>query len=261
MPSLADINSQWGDTFDQVAQKYGLDPDLFRAIALQENVKPSYNNPLGRSSDSGPYHYTADQGVAAIDHQAKLLTDPNGPYRDFVASGNIYDLAKVYSPVGAKNDVYGTNASEPAGIALNLAKIKGQSDPVYSVGAPASGTVSADTTGTAPTTTAPDPVLAQRIKALQAAMSLTSGATDSGSPYSGLNLASLAQPSVGTNWGLINAIQRNRAAQALRMQQALKGGGQMGGQLASLGGKLWGQQPVDTLGTLGDEPLIGSMGV
>jgi hypothetical protein len=33
-------------------------------------------------------------------------------------------LAKVYSPVGAKNDVYGTNADEPAGIIANLARIK-----------------------------------------------------------------------------------------------------------------------------------------
>jgi hypothetical protein len=65
----------------------------------------------------------------------------------------------------------------------------------------------------------------------------------------------------GINWGLIDAIRRNRAAQALQLQQALKGGMQLGGQLAGLGGNLWGQRPVDTLGTLGDEPLIRSMGV
>jgi hypothetical protein len=261
VPSLADINTQWGDTFDQVAQQYGLDPDLFRAIALQENVNPSYNNPLGRSTDSGPYRYNSDQGRAAIEHQAKLLTDPNGPYRDFVASGSIHDLAKVYSPVGAKNDVYGTNASEPHAIASNLAKIKGQSDPIYSVGAPSGPGSSPPATTTAfqpvaaPAVAAPaaatgDPVLAQRIKALQAAMAIFQNASGtspaaaaSGPGYSGLNLASLGSTGGGTgiNYGLIDAIRRNRAAQALQMQQALKGGMQLGGGLVGAGGKLYGQ--------------------
>jgi len=104
---------------------------------------------------------------------------------------------------------------------------------------------------------------------LQAAMGLTPGAATGATPqastdtgYAGLNLAGLGGGGgTGVNWGLIDAIRRNRAVQALKMQQAFKGGGQMGGQLAQLGGKLWGQQPVDTLGMLGDEPLIGSMGV
>jgi hypothetical protein len=255
VPSLTDINNQWGDTFDQVAQQYNLDPDLFRAIALQENVNPSYNNPLGRSSDSGPYHYTSDQGRAAIEHQAQLLTDPNGPYKDFVASGSIHDLAKVYSPVGAKNDVYGTNASEPDAIASHLAKIKGQSDPIYSVGAPGgpgsspAATTAATAPATTPAATAPavattDSVLAQRIKALQAAISVaTSPGAASGPGSYGLNLASMGSTGGGTgiNYGLIDAIRRNRAAQSLQMQQALQGGMQLGGQLVGAGGKLYGQ--------------------
>jgi hypothetical protein len=241
VPSLADINNRWGDTFDQVAQQYGLDPDLFRAIALQENVNPDYNNPLGRSSDSGPYHYTSDQGRAAIEHQAQLLTDPNGPYKDFVASGSIHDLAKVYSPVGAKNDVYGTNASEPDAIASHLARLKGQSDPIYNVGAPG-GPGSSPTATPAATTTAAatsDPVLAQQIKALQAATALSGGAA---SGYSGLNLAPTSgSAGSGINYGIIDAIRRNRAAQALQMQQALKGGMQLGGGLVGAGNKLYDQ--------------------
>jgi hypothetical protein len=105
------------------------------------------------------------------------------------------------------------------------------------------------------------------MKTLQAAMAiyqnaLGTGSQEGSSPYSALNLATLGGGGgMGIDYGLINAIRRNRAAQALKIQQAFKGGSQMGGQLAQLGGKLWGQQPVDTLGTLGDEPLIGSMGV
>jgi hypothetical protein len=126
--ALAAIQSRWGDTFSQVGQKYGLDPDLLLAIAAQENVNPAYNNPLGRSGDSGVYHYGSfDEGAANIENQAKLLTNPNGPYSDFVKTGSVYDLSKVYSPPGAKNDVNQTNASEPSGILANLARIKGTS--------------------------------------------------------------------------------------------------------------------------------------
>jgi hypothetical protein len=119
-----DILSKWSPVFDSIAPKYGLDPDILKAISLQENVNPAYNNPLGRSSKTGVYHYTQEEAASQIEHQVKLLTDPRGYYADFVKSGSIYDLAKVYSPVGAKNDVYGTNADEPAGIIANLARIK-----------------------------------------------------------------------------------------------------------------------------------------
>jgi hypothetical protein len=118
------VLAKWGPVFEQLAPKYGLDPDILKAIALQENVNPKYNNPLGRSDDSGVHHYSEDQAQAQIESQIKLLTNPHGPYADFVKTGNIYDLAKVYSPVGAKNDVYGTNASEPSGIIAGLARLK-----------------------------------------------------------------------------------------------------------------------------------------
>jgi hypothetical protein len=109
------------------------------------------------------------------------------------------------------------------------------------------GSSAATTAATAPAAATPaaattDPV-AQRIKALQAAISATTGpgaASDSG--YSGLNLASLGSAGgTGINYGLIDAIRRNRAAQSLQMQEALKGGMQLGGQLVGAGGKLYGQ--------------------
>jgi hypothetical protein len=123
--AVSDILAKWGPVFDRIAPKYGLDPDILKAIALQENVKPAYNNPLGRSSETGVYKYSPDQAEAMIEHQVQTLTNPNGYYKDFVKSGSIDDLAKVYSPVGAKNDVYGTNSTEASGIQGFLAKIKG----------------------------------------------------------------------------------------------------------------------------------------
>jgi len=255
MPSLADINAQWGDTFDQIGQQYGLDPDLLRAIALQENVNPSYNNPLGRSSDAGVYHYTPEQGQAAIAHQAALLTNPNGPYKDFVQTGNIHDLAKVYSPVGAKNDVYGTNADEPYGIISALDMIKGQTtsgsvrpplaaaqnSPIQTSGAfqpasPAAAMPAAAATGI-------DPALQQRINELQTAMALyqrsamapalaqattpATGAPAAAPGYAGLNLGAMGGMGGGNIMALANAIRQQRAMQALRIQNAANFGGQL----------------------------------
>jgi len=112
----------------------------------------------------------------------------------------------------------------------------------------ATATTPAATTPAATTTAAVtgDPVLAQRIKALKAAMGISDtspGAAASDSGYSGLNLASLGSTGGGTgiNYGLIDAIRRNRAAQALQMQQALKGGMELGGGLVGAGSKLYSQ--------------------
>jgi hypothetical protein len=145
----------------------------------------------------------------------------------------------------------GTPAPESASLAS--ANLSGSPTPLaIQLGSPAA-TTAATAPATAPTvapTVAPaaattDPVLAQRIKAQQAAAAISGanfGTAAGGSGYSGLNLASLGSiGGTGINYGLIDAIRRNRAAQALQMQQALKGGMQLGGQLAGAGGKLYGQ--------------------
>jgi hypothetical protein len=95
---------------------------LLSAIAKQEGVNPKHNNPLGLSTDKGVMTFTPEEGIQRIYHQAALLVNPNGPYHEFAKTRNIDDLAKVWSPVGAVNDIYGTNASEAAGIKANLAK-------------------------------------------------------------------------------------------------------------------------------------------
>jgi len=46
----------------------------------------------------------------SINHMAKTLANPNGPYKGLTT---VDEIAKEYSPVGANNDVYGTNAQWP----------------------------------------------------------------------------------------------------------------------------------------------------
>lgn len=113
----------WESIFRQAEQQYHLRPGLLSAIAHQEAVHHSHNNPLGISPGGGGVatYRTPAQAQRAIFHQAFLLSNPNGPYRNFVRTGNVDDLARVYSPVGARNDIYGTNATEGAGIRQGLA--------------------------------------------------------------------------------------------------------------------------------------------
>jgi hypothetical protein len=236
--TLDQLNTQWGDIFDSVGQRYGLDPDILRAISLQENVNPKYNNPLGRSSNAGVYHYSADQGKTAIGQQARLLTDPNGPYADFVRTGSIHDLAKVYSPVGAKNDVYGTNADEPHGIAAMLAQIKGQSDPIYNVSVPSGGNVPQGTSASAsaplatPATTVPDAQTQALQAQLAAAMASTSQAPTQGpsaaTPAQGPAQNPMSLLSYGMSPQILNAIlQAKKQQQAQVIQSALSSGGSL----------------------------------
>lgn len=131
----------WGPVLADAEDQNDLPEGLLNAIAQQENVDPRHNNPLGLSNDAGVHSFTPDEALQHIYKQAQLITDPNGPYAAFARSGDIRDLAKVWSPVGAANDIYGTNATEAAGIAANMpTKGKGRilsSDPT--AGAPASG--------------------------------------------------------------------------------------------------------------------------
>lgn len=108
--------------FEDAEAKNGLPHGLLSAIARQENVAPGHNNPLGLSNDAGVLSFSPQDAAAHIYRQAKLLKDPNGPYADFAKSGSIDDLAKVWSPVGAPNDIKGTNATEAAGIKANMGK-------------------------------------------------------------------------------------------------------------------------------------------
>jgi soluble lytic murein transglycosylase-like protein len=114
--------STYAEAFDDAERRYQLPPGLLHAIAGQENVDPVHNNPLGISGGGPVRSFTPDDAIGRIYRQAALLVDPHGPYRDFVRTGSIKDLAKKYSPVGARNDLRKSNYTEPAGISANLAK-------------------------------------------------------------------------------------------------------------------------------------------
>ena len=47
---------------------------------------------------------------ASINHMAKTLANPNGPYKGLTT---VDEIATEYSPVGADNDVNGTNNQWP----------------------------------------------------------------------------------------------------------------------------------------------------
>jgi hypothetical protein len=110
--------------FEDAGAAHGFDPKVLMAIAMQENVASGDMNPLGISDDSGPHHYSSpEEAEAAIHRQVAVMTSPSGPYKDYIQSGNLNDLAKVYSPVGASNDPYHTNSGEASGIIANLNKL------------------------------------------------------------------------------------------------------------------------------------------
>jgi len=104
--------------FEEAGKQYGIDPRLLLAIAKQENVAARDLNPLGISpGGGGAAHYANMQAAReAIFRQVALMSagiyQGKGPYRK---ATTLAELAQIYSPIGAANDIYGTNATELAG--------------------------------------------------------------------------------------------------------------------------------------------------
>jgi hypothetical protein len=117
-PSVA--GGGYDDAFNAAGKASGIDPLMLKAIALQEGVNPRYFNPMGRSNDAGVFHYGSKaEGDAMIMKQAMV------PYMQGLkgSPGQIQAVFDKYSPVGAKNDINGTNAgknSETMGIYRKL---------------------------------------------------------------------------------------------------------------------------------------------
>jgi len=119
----------WEGVLEDAADQAGLPTQLLGAISEQEGVHPRHNNPLGLSTDAGVQSFDSGDAVNRIYRQARLMNDPNGPYREYVRTGNINALARVYSPVGARNDPYHTNVTEASGITSALKKRYVSTDP------------------------------------------------------------------------------------------------------------------------------------
>lgn len=165
----------WEGVLGDAEQQTGLQPGLLGAIASQENVNPRHNNPLGLSTDSGVMSFSPDGAVSRIYRQAQLLNSTSGPYKDFARTGSIDDLARVYSPPGASNDVYGTNSSEASGIRAALGNRYLSTDPAagqqYISTDPSAGLASA------PSNSIPSPTLSQEVGPPQATPAATDART------------------------------------------------------------------------------------
>jgi len=112
--------------FEEAGAQYGIDPRLLMAIAQQENVAGRDLNPLGISpGGGGPTHFADMEAArAGIFRQVELMSrgiyQGKGPY---AKARTLAELAQIYSPIGASNDVYGTNASELSGWQAALARM------------------------------------------------------------------------------------------------------------------------------------------
>jgi hypothetical protein len=236
----------------KVLKPYGYGSKDFASKFNQNYEIQAYSPATGKVvtgplKDVGPAP-GADAGIDMLSGSRSAL----GLERNFKGSVQ-YRIVPKGTPTPESASLASANLSgspTPTGVQLGY--------PAATTAATTAATVPAATTpaATTPAATTPaattaaaatgDPVLAQRIKALKAAMGFSDtspAATASDSGYSGLNLASLGSTGGGTgiNYGLIDAIRRNRAAQSLQMQEALKGGMQLGGQFAAAGGKFYGQ--------------------
>jgi hypothetical protein len=123
---------QHADSFARHGQKYGVDPKFLAAISMLETGKGSSrafrnkNNAMGISNARGPIAFSSVD--ASIERMARVLAKPKGPY---AGKHTIGQIARVYCPVGAGNDVNGTNHHWPRMVSRFYAQLGG--DPAVAV--------------------------------------------------------------------------------------------------------------------------------
>ena len=110
--------------FVDAGNRYGIDPKFLAAVSMVETGHGTSkafrvkNNAMGASTNKGPIAF--DNPRSSIFRMAKVLADPDGPYRN---ADTIAEIAPIYSPPGAGNDVHGTNHKWPALVADLYAKL------------------------------------------------------------------------------------------------------------------------------------------
>lgn len=101
-------------SFEKAGAKYNVDPAFLMAIAIMEtghgksSAFRNKRNAMGVTD--GDIVRTFPTVQASINHMAKTLANPNGPYKGLTT---VDEIATEYSPVGADNDVNGTNSQWP----------------------------------------------------------------------------------------------------------------------------------------------------
>lgn len=101
-------------SFERAGAKHNVDPAFLMAIAIMEtghgksSAFRNKRNAMGVTD--GDIVRTFPKVEDSINHMAKTLANPNGPYKGLTT---VDEIATKYSPVGADNDVNKTNAQWP----------------------------------------------------------------------------------------------------------------------------------------------------
>lgn len=112
--------------FQHYGSKYGVDPKFLAAISMLETGQGTSkafrykNNAMGVSNRSGPIAFGSVD--ASIERMARVLAKKDGPYAGRKTIGQI---ASVYCPVGAGNDVNGTNHHWPSMVSKFYTRLGG----------------------------------------------------------------------------------------------------------------------------------------
>lgn len=105
---------QHAGAFEHYGKMYGVDPKFLAAISMLETGQGTSKafrykrNAMGVSNRSGPIAFGSVE--QSIERMARVLAKKNGPY---AGKRTIGQIAGVYCPVGAGNDVNGTNHHWP----------------------------------------------------------------------------------------------------------------------------------------------------
>jgi hypothetical protein len=137
--SAADLNSSMSKVatplkglnaaFVSEGQRAGVDPRFLAAISMFETANGTSsafrnkNNAMGVSNSKGPIRFA--NTTASVARMARVLANTSGPYRN---ANTLKEIAAVYAPVGAGNDVHGTNHHWASGVAKHLKEL-GVEDP------------------------------------------------------------------------------------------------------------------------------------
>lgn len=103
--------------FNSAGAAYGIDPRALKAMSMLETGNGTSSafltkkNAMGVSDANGPISF--NDPVESINRMARVLADPNGPYK---GKRTLAEIGGVYAPAGAGNDPNGTNGGWGSGV-------------------------------------------------------------------------------------------------------------------------------------------------
>lgn len=105
------------DAFNAAGAAHGIDPRALKAMSMLETGNGTSSafltkkNAMGVSDANGPISF--NDPVESINRMARVLSDPNGPYK---GKRTLAEIGGVYAPPGAGNDPNGTNGGWGSGV-------------------------------------------------------------------------------------------------------------------------------------------------